>query len=52
MHFTKAGFWERLHLFALHVAGVADALVYILTWTMLSTELRTKVLFSEWFSDL
>jgi hypothetical protein len=48
IHRTKCGLKDRLILVVAALAGVVDALVLLLSLTLLNSDLRAKVLFSDW----
>jgi hypothetical protein len=42
---------ERIRAVALHLAAVADALVFFASFTLLASEFRSRVIWSDWFDD-
>lgn len=48
---TRAKPATRLKLIVLELATIADAIVYLASLTMLTSSLRSTVLFSEWMDD-
>lgn len=50
IHRTKATRRERLHLAVVELMGLLDALVFLGSLTLLTSELRTRALF-DWFDN-
>ena len=52
MRRTNATWRERIAILAVHGAGLLDALIYVGSLTLLTSDLRAAVLFSDWMEKM